>query len=178
MLFYWFLAFAVFIIGIYFMLFIYSPKENQKISISQIIPLTLMGGLLIFSIAQQFHRHDFFTYEKNTFGGKTVNEKYMIQFGGLYQFPQMVQEVLKYRHQGEFITDYDLSQSPYMFHHRLISYFFYPKVSLRYDNQTPIDTLFLFSKENPLEHIPENYSILLASDDKSFIFAIKKQALK
>ena len=163
---------------IYFIIFIYSPNQKQNISFFQIIPLTLIAGLLVFSTAQQFHRYDFFKYEKNMFGGKTIHEKNLAHFGGLYQFPHIIQEALKHQHQGTLITDYNLSQSPYMSHHRALSYFFYPKVSLRFDNQTPKDILFLYFKKNPLQHIPENYEILLATDDKSYILAIGKQALR
>ncbi len=178
MLFYWFLFFTTLLLGIYYMLFIYSPDKKQSILFSQIVPLTFIAGLLIFSVPQQFHRYDNFIKEKGLFGGKTVDEKSLAWFGGFYQFPQIVQNALKSRHQGEFITDRDLSKSPYMFHHRILSYFFYPKVSLRFDNQTPKDVLFLYDKENPLNHIPENYEILFAADDKSFVFAVERQALK
>ena len=99
----------------------------------------------------------------------------MAVFGGLYSFPQASQDILNGRHQGEMLTDFDLSQSPYMFHHRVLSYFFYPKLSLRFDNQTPKDVLFFYYKKNPLEHLPENYRILLKTEDDSFILAVKER---
>jgi len=177
-IFYWFLFFVMLLTWIYFMLFVHSPNNRKNISFLQIVPLIAIAGLLIFSTAQQFHRYDFFKHEREIFGGKTVEEKNLAQFGSLYHFPRIIQETLKTRHQGKFITDYDLSKSPYMFHHRVLSYFFYPKVSLRLNNKTSMDTLFLYSKKNPLEHIPENYQILIATDDKSFVLAVKKQVSK
>ena len=99
----------------------------------------------------------------------------MVVFGGLYSFPQASQDILNGRHQGGMLTDFDLSQSPYMFHHRVLSYFFYPKLSLRFDNQTPKDVLFFYYKKNPLEYLPENYRILLKTEDDSFILAVKER---
>jgi len=160
------------------MFFPYTLNRKQNISFLQIAPFTLIIGLLLFSAVQQFHRFDFFNYEKDKFGGKTTHEKNLIFFGDIYNIAQIIQETLKHRHRGELVTDYDLLRDPYMIHHRALSYFFYPKVSLRFDNQTQKDILFLFFKNNPLEYIPENYKTFYATNDKNFVLAIEKKALK
>lgn len=172
-LFYYFAIFGIFFLGIYFMLFVYNANQPQKISFLQILSLTGFLLVFLFSGTQQIHRFEHFNNEQKSLRGKDTDGKNTVIFGGLYQFPHLSQNALNKRYRGEFITDYNLSQSPYMFHHRALSYHFYPKVSLRFDNQTPDDVLFLYHKQNPLEHIPDNYKIVMESNDRNFILAIK-----
>lgn len=174
-LFYYFLAFVLLMTGGYFMLFIYDPHKTPTISFQQTISAAGLTCLLIFSGIQQMHRTDYFRHEQASFKQKSPADKYAEVFGGLYTFSQTSQDLLVGRHQGDMLTDFNLSDSPYMFHHRALSYFFYPKLSMRFDNQTPKDVLFLYHKTNPFDHVPENYKILLKSDDDSFILAVKER---
>jgi len=178
LLYYWFLLFMWLLMTIYYMLFVYSPNRRQRITFSRLILLSTIGGLLLFAGIQQCHQFDFYKHEKNIYGGKSEEEKNIALFGGLFQFPQASKNILQGRHQGKIISDFDFSISPFMSHHRTLSYFFYPEVSLRLDNQSPKDILFLYSKMNPSEHIPEEYQILMTTDDQKFLLAITKQSLQ
>ena len=174
-LFYYFLVFVLMMMSGYFVLFVYDPRKTPKASLQQVLSAAGLTCLLLYSGIQQIHRMDYLRYEQASFKKKSPMDKYAAVFGGLYTFPQASQDLLAGRHQGDMITDFDLSQSPYMFHHRVLSYFFYPYLSLRFDNQTPKDVLFLYHKANPLDHLPENHKILLKSDDDSFILAVKER---
>ena len=177
-LFYGFIFLGTLIMSAGFMLFIYAPDTEQAISYPQAVTLISIIALLLFSGVQQIHRFDYFSHEKKSLAGKTVHEKNLVLFGAKYEFAYACQKALPNNHQGTLITDFDLKKSPYMFYHRLLSYHLYPKVSLRLKNDSPEDILFLFYKENPSEYIPENYKILLSTEDQNYILAIKKQAIK
>ncbi len=177
-LYYGLILLSVIIVSVSFLLFIYAPNSEQSISFGQTITLTCILALLTFAGIQQINRFDYFKRENKRIAGKTLHEKNSALFGARYHFAQASQNALSGRHQGILITDLDFSKSPYMFHHRQLSYFLYPSVSLRLDNQSPKDILVLYYKKRPLEHIPENYKILLSSEDKNYILAIKKRSMK
>lgn len=176
-LFYGFLLLAMFIAAVSFTLFIHSSQKSQNVSLPDAITITGIVGLLLFSGVQQVHRFDSFKREQNMLGGKTVDKKNQVLFGGKYQFSRATQDALSGYHQGTLVTDFNLRKSPYMFYHRALSYHFYPKISLRFDNGSPKDTILLFYKKDPLQHIPENYKILLMSENRNYVLAIKKQGL-
>ncbi|MCK5083322.1 MAG: hypothetical protein KAR31_10485 [Candidatus Omnitrophica bacterium] len=135
-------------------------------------------GLLLFAGVQQIHRFDSFKRERKLLGGKTIDEKNRALLGEKHHFSRAIQDVLEGHHQGTLVTDFDLRKSPYTFYHRALSYHLYPKISLRLDNGSPNDTIVLFYKKDPLQHVPENYKVLLLSEDHNYVLAIKKQSLK
>ena len=104
-------------------------------------------------------------------GSPLNEEKKLMLFGPLYRFSLSSQKALSGKHQGILITDLDLNKDSNMTNQRILSYFLYPNISLRFNNQAPMDSLILFSKKNPLRHIPENYKILISSEDSKYILA-------
>ena len=139
----------------------------QAISTVGIIGLLLLAGL------QQIKRAEHLHSEMQRFSGKTVMEKNFLLFGQSYQFAQTCQQRLATFCRAVLLTDLDLARDPYMFNYNLLSYHLYPKVSLRFKNRYPEDCLVFFYKKNPLETLPKNYKILVATADHNYILAIK-----
>lgn len=177
-LYYGLILLSVIIVSGIFLRFIYAPHSEQSISFDQTITLTCIIALLTFAGVQQIHRFDYLKHESKFVAGKTLHEKNSALAGARYQYAQASVNTLSGHHQGTLVTDLDFSKSPYMFYHRQLSYYLYPHVSLRLDNQSPKDILVLYYKESPLEHIPENYKILLSSEDNNYILAIKEKSMK
>jgi hypothetical protein len=173
--FYAFLLLTIFIVVTYFTFFTDQKAGRPNPLLSQVVATTGIIGLLLFTGVQQIRRIDYFAYEINKFGGKSTDEKILGLFGAKYQFSKICQKVLKGPHQGEWITDFDLSKSPYMFDHRLMSYYLYPKLSMRFDNKSPVDCLVLYSDKNALDQVPEHYKALVTVESAKYILAIREK---
>lgn len=155
-------------------IFFFNAKSSQKLILSsQIVTMVSMIGFVLFATTQQIHRYEYFRNEETCFRAKTLDEKSLLLFGEIYEFSKACQKILPGRHQGELMTDLDLSKDPYMAWSRLLAYHLYPQVSLRLKNQSPKDCLILFYKKDALKYIPEDYKVLIASKDNNFILAIK-----
>lgn len=173
-LFYRFLLLTIVILTVGHAIIIRCQKPKYHFLLSQAIPLIFMMTILLFSGIQQYARYDYLQNEKIKFGKKSLDEKYSILFESLYKFAHMNQKLLENYHQGQLISDLDFRKDPATFFHRILSYHFYPKVSLRLDNKTPNDIVILFHKKNPLVHIPKGYKIFSATQNRDYILAIKE----
>ena len=133
--------------------------------------LTCIGLINVVFLAglQQIDRQASLRHEMETYGGKSLEERYEYIFLKIYHNAMETKKHLHHRHQGQLITDWDISQDPGMYMQRALAYHLYPKVSLRFDNGTPQDCIIIFSKKDPLKYIPDDYKI---------IYTNKKQLLR
>src|SRR3989338_155818 len=155
---------------------ILSIKNKWKLPASPLYIVTVVGlaGLFLMTGLQQVRRREAWDKEAFLFEDKTVEQKNLLVFGQLYAFSRICQQALPGRHQAELITDLDLRKEPFMFAHRILAYYLYPKLSIRFQNNHPKDCLILFYKTNPLSAIPADYRILMATEDQNYILAIRK----
>ena len=173
--FYTFLFLTILITIIIFKFFTDQKNNRRNLSLSQIITTTGIIGLLFLASVQQTQRVEYFINEKNKISGMSTDEKIANLFGWKYQFPNFCQKILDEPHQGRFITDFDISIDPYMFHQRIMAYYLYPKLSMKFDNKSPADCLILYSNKNLLDKVPENYEVLASMANARYILAIKKK---
>jgi len=171
--FYKFLLLTMLVAITYFMFFTDQNTNKQYLSLSKIVTTIGIIGLLFLTSVQQIQRVEHFISEKRRVSGKSTDEKIASLFGWKYQFPKICQKMLNEPHQGEFIFDFDISKDPYMFYQRLMSYYLYPKLSMRFDNNTPKDCLFLYLNKSALDKIPENYKIIVTAKNARYILAIR-----
>ena len=149
--------------------------KNQKNAAPIIIRTIVILGISLFAVIQQLSRNDYFQKEKLTFSRKTVSEKYTLLADSAYTFAEQCRLNLRGKHQGSLITDQDLGKDPYSTLHRFLSYHLYPMISLRFNNNTPKDTVILFFKNNPLHSIPESYQPLVIDPAGEYVLAIEKK---
>ena len=176
--FYKFLLLTILVAITYFTFFTGQKTNRQYLSLSQIVTTIGIIGLLFLTSVQQIQRFEHFISEKRKVSGKSTDEKIASLFGWKYQFPKICQKMLNEPHQGEFIFDYDISKDPYMFYQRLMSYHLYPKLSMRFDNNSPKDCLFLYLNKSALDKIPENYKIIVTAKNARYILAIRDKEEK
>lgn len=157
-----------------------SIKKSTRPAASPLQIVTIIGltGLILLAGIQQIRRGEAWDKEASTFGGKTTGQKNLIMFGELYAFSQVCRQKVSGRHQAELLTDLDIDQDPFMFAHRVLAYYLYPKLSIRFHNRRPKNFLILFYKKNPLSAIPADYMILTATEDKNYVLAGRKASLK
>lgn len=151
---------------------------KKPINLSQAISIVGITGLLLLAGIQQIKRAEHLILEMRRFSGKSVAEKNSLLFGQGYQFAQTCQKHLDTFCRAALLTDSDLTRDPYMFNYSLLSYHLYPKVSLRFKNRYPEDCLIFFYKKNPLEMVPGDYKILVATANHNYILAIKDKTKK
>jgi len=175
---YIFLLITILVTVIYFTFFTDEKTKRKNPPHAQIITTIGIIGLLLFTGIQQVRRIDYFIYEKSKLSGKSTDEKIFSLFGSKYQFPKICQKILNKPHQCKLITDLDLSRDPYMFSQRLLSYYLYPKLSMRFDNKSPVDCLVLYSNKNVLNEVPENYRVLVTAENANYILAIRNKEKK
>ncbi len=149
--------------------------KNQKNATTIVIRTIVVLGISLFAAVQQFSRNDYFQKEKLTFGHKTISEKYTLLSGPVYTFAEQCRLNLRGKHQGTLITDQNLAKDPYSTLYRFLSYHLYPKISIRFKNNAPEDTLILFFKNNPLQSIPESYKPLVINAAGKYVLAIEKK---
>jgi len=176
--FYKFLLLTIFVAITYFTFFVDQKTKRQNISLSHIVTTIGIIGLLFLASVQQIQRFEYFISEKRKVSGKSTDEKLASLFGWKYKFPKICQIMVNESHQGEFIFDFDLSKDPYMFYHRLMSYHLYPKLSMRFNNHSPKDYLFLYLNKSALDRVPENYKIIVTARNAHYILAIREKEEK
>lgn len=140
-----------------------------------VIRTVLILGISLFAIIQQFSRNNYFQEAKLIFAHKTIREKYTFLYGPAYTFVEQCRANLKGRHQGKLISDQDLTQDYYSSLQRFLAYQLYPTISVRFNNNTPDDSLILFFKNNPFQSIPESYKPLIATTMGELILTVKKK---
>lgn len=164
--------FLVLIIAI---LIFVARAKNQKNATPLIIRTTVILGISLFAVIQQFGRNDYFQKEKFAFGRKTISEKYTLLYGSVYTFAEQCQLNLIGKHQAKLISDQDLTKDPYSTLYRFLSYHLYPTASVRFKNDAPEDALLLFFKNDPLQSIPESYQPLITGTTGEYILAVEKK---
>ncbi|MCD4780311.1 MAG: hypothetical protein K8S27_07170 [Candidatus Omnitrophica bacterium] len=100
-----------------------------------------------------------------------------MMFQDLYSFPQECKSLLQGHHQGEIIAGVNFNSNENgseMSRHRILTYYLYPTISTRLDNQAPKDIIILYKKKDPLAHIPEGYKMLLKHSNNNYILLQKK----
>ncbi len=170
------------ILGIYsfvlmLMMFIFMALERIKRrahSISLIIRTITILGLSVLAIVQQLSRNAYFEKEKSVLIKKSISEKYTLLTGPAYNFAEQCRSSLPGKHQGSIISDQDLSHDPYSYLYRFLSYHLYPTISIRFQNNTPNDTLILFFKDNPLDSIPATHQPFVVESSGKYVLAIEK----
>jgi len=105
---------------------------------------------------------------------KTAHEKYLMDYNVPYLMAYSSKKILPGRHNCEFSTDLDMTTHGNMYFHRILSYFLYPELDIRMGHNNNNDCLILINKENPLEHIPDDYKILQWFNENSLIAAREK----
>jgi len=153
-------------------------NRDLRIPLSKTIFIVGISTLLGISALQQFKRIEVFHREKHMFGGKTLEEKNIRLHGFLYRFALASNKALSLQHRAEFMSGKNIDLSLYMYFHRILSYYLYPKVSLRFQNNNPKDCIVFFFKKHPEESLPKDYQILVQTEDSSLTLAIKKNAFR
>ncbi len=164
---------TILISGIILKVFSHFKPRKFNISFAPIMASIGIISLVFLAGVQQIRRTEHLTYKKKMFDDKTDAEKNKMIFGSKYEFARISQKFFLRSHQGKLLTDLDVGKSPSMFYHRVLSYYLYPKVSVRIKNNYPEDVLILFFKKNALESIPDNYQILFKSENNNYILAAK-----
>jgi len=174
-LFYEFLFLTLCVAITHFTFFTDLKTKKHNPTLTQIVTTIGIIGLLFLTGIQQIYRFEHFISEKNKLSGKSTDEKIASLFGWKYQFPKICQTLLRKPCQGSLITDFDLSKDPHLFTQHLMSYHLYPKISMRFDNQSPADCLIVYSNKNILDQVPENYKVILTAVNSNYILAIREK---
>jgi len=175
MYFYEFLLLTLCIAIINFAFFTDLKTKKHNPTFTQIITTIGIIGLLFLTGIQQIYRFEHFISEKNKLSGKSTDEKIASLYGWKYQFPKICQKFLNEPHQGNLIIDSDLSFNRRSYYRKLMSYYLYPKLSIRFDNQSPADCLILHSNQNILDQVPKNYKVILTAVKNKYILAIREK---
>ena len=136
-------------------------------------------GMIIFILAlffQTISQSQYFEGEFKTFHNKSVLERNTILSGDSYLFVQRCRDSLQGYHRAELITDMDMTRPAKLYWQRAISYHLYP-IDIRFREDTPIDAIVAFRKNNAQESIPHNFRILVAWDENN-ILAVREDLLK
>lgn len=171
------LAMAVFI---FFLVQTFYKKRGKisPLSLTLTVRWIFIFSLILITGLQQIKRQEHFVIEFRRFNGKTIPEKNRLLFGNLYKLTEDSRKALPGRHNAVFLTDEDLGEDPWMTYHRMLAYHLFPNVSFRYRLNAPDDCLLLFFKKKDVEKLLEGYEIVVISNDKNYILAVKKGALR
>jgi len=149
--------------------------DNSLIKIiRKIIYTFIMLNFFTIALFQQLNRCNQTIKDYSTMKGKTEVERNLALFKGEYYFSLLSKKAVKGRHQADFITSLDCNINPGMKKLRMISYFLYPEVSLRFDNKTPKDHKVIYFSEDPKSFISENDKTLVNIKD-NFILTEHQQ---
>lgn len=143
-------------------------------SISKLLTRHLIIMLVCIISFQQWLTLDKWRLEKKEFAGKTLEDRNRLVGGQMYEFARISQQLLTQRHKATFTTDANLSTDPPMTHHRLLSYYLYPKAVFRFAYDHPHDIELLYYKKNAVNYLGDEYQILIADQNKNLVLAIKK----
>ena len=122
-------------------------------------------------------RYNYSSFVLKKFSNRSEYAQKKEAFKAPFLFAYAVQQRLPAYHRAKVLSDVQIHLDPYSTIFNTTSYFLYPKLSLRYNNGKPMDCLFLFFKNDPLKFIPQDYTILVATEDKTMILAIKNDQL-
>jgi len=175
---YIFLLITILVATTYFRFFTDQKSARQQPPLAHIVTTVGIIGLLFLISVQQIRRTEHFISEKIKVSGKSTDDKIVSLFGWKYQFPKVCQKMLGKHYQGKFIFDFDISKDPYMFYHRILSYYLYPKLSMRFDNNSPNDCIILYLNKNGLDKVPENYKVIFTAKNSQYILAIREKEEK
>ena len=173
-LYYQFMFFTIFMALLIYPLLNKIGRFKQALDAKKVITTISIIFLLIFAIFQQYNRFMVISFKKLYWSEKDTHEKLLYLFGEDYDFPTFCRRQISGRHQGKLISDLDFT-SEEMFIKRMLAYYLYPSISIRYNNNTPEDILIIYHKENPYQHIPKGYSILAQSQNGLHILAMKNK---
>lgn len=150
------------------------PDQYQR-SISKIIFLTYLLGILTIAAVNLNMRFNYFKYDMNLYQGKSLDEKNFLLNHEPYLFVEKTLKTVTGRHQGKFITEENILDDPHMTTHRILSYYLYPTISMRLDNKTPEDIFIYYKYKSPQVNIPDDQEIISLTEDSDFVLTIKKK---
>ncbi len=150
------------------------PNKLSKYA-PQLIFLTYLLGILTVATLNFVMRIKYYKHDLKLYHGKTLDEKNFLLNHEPYLFVEKVRNVLSGRHSGEFITTENLLEDPHMTTHRILSFYLYPIISLRLDNNTPKDIFIYYHTDDSRLRIPNDQKILTTSNDLSLTLTIKNK---
>ncbi|MBU0468425.1 MAG: hypothetical protein KJ736_05090 [Candidatus Omnitrophica bacterium] len=125
----------------------------------------ILLNFFVIALLQQLNRHNLTIQDHSTIKGKTEIERNLALYKGEYYFALLSKHAVEGWHQADFITSLDCTINPCMKKLRIISYFLYPEVSLRFDNKTPKDHKVFYFLDNAKDFISEKDQVLVNIKD-------------
>ena len=144
-----------------------------------LVKILFSVGMIIFVLAlffQTISQSQFFQEEFKTFHNKSVLERNAILLGSSYFFLKRCRDSLQGYHRAELITDMDMTRPAKLYWQRAISYHLYP-IDIRFREDTPIDAIVAFRKNNAQESIPDNFRVVVSWDQNNLL-AVREDILK
>ncbi|MBP9854108.1 MAG: hypothetical protein KBD53_04490 [Candidatus Omnitrophica bacterium] len=159
-----------------FILFLYHKVRHPETlirSLPKVVILTYLFGILTLGIFDCMMKMKYSYHYLKNFSTASTDQKTLLLFDKLYTFPRDARNKISGRHQGTMITDEDMSNEANITKQRILSYFLYPSVSVRFNNGTPNDVFLYYKKSSSIQDPSNDLKIISASDNLDLILAIK-----
>ncbi len=148
----------------------HSPIAWNRLSL-RLLTTTLMALLLFIAGLQQVSRLRYLSKEYRLMSHPQS------EIATVIDFCQKVQSIMPGYHQATIISDKNLKVDPYLLIHRTISYYLYPVISTRFENNQPADCVILLAMDNFFKDVPEGYRIIYIEPNNYLALAVKKELL-
>jgi len=145
-----------------------SPLKENSRGIRFILLRNTCIALLIICALQAKTLISQFMFEHTYFADAPIEKKYSQRFGKIYDFANYCKKLLPGTHQANVITDIDKESAAWEYAHAELSYFLYPINIKTYQGSEP-EVIVIYSKDDPLKSVPENFLAFEQFDSKSLI---------
>ena len=142
----------------------------KVLSIREIIRKTTLWIFVVLMSFQIFSQYQDIKTVKKFYFGKTIDQKYLFEYGRTYAFYRFSLKHLPQHCWGELITDFDPrgTLEPY-----ILKYFFYPRVNLIDQHESP-SCLIIYQKFEPERFVPDDFEVVWEFDENSLVAVRKK----
>jgi len=155
-------------------IFINPFRPTQPISLNRVITIAWIVAFFFFAGLQQLHRFDAFDSEIHQFAGKTTPKRIESIMGKPFTFAYNCSRALKKGLRVYKRSGVDVSKDPHMTYLRNLAYYFYPKISLRFEKEGPVDGILYYLVDDVDKFIPEDHAVACANEDRSFVLSVSK----
>ena len=169
------LALAALIITVFiFAFFLNVLMPRWRLATLKALTVSWLMAFIVFSCLVQIKRAQALGDFQKQFASLKPEERIANLIGMPYVFADQCGQKLKKELNIEYISGVPPTKDPYMTQQRGLSYYFYPKVSVRIPRDGERVGNLYFYKQDALRLIPQDHKIACQSKDLNFILTVRK----
>jgi hypothetical protein len=157
-----------------FTFFINVMMPRWRLSATKVLTISWLMAFAVFSLLVQLKRAQALGDYQKQFAPLKLEERIESIMGMPYVFARNCSAKLKKPLNIEFVSGVPPTKDPYMTYQRGMSYYFYPKVSVRVPWKGERDGKLYFYKGNVLKEIPPDQRIACQSRDFNYVLTVRK----